>query len=109
MAVALAPGLAPVPAPVPAPVLAPDPLSCSGPEVGESHALEQRIFLVATVERHGGWEKEKNEEKEKKEDTGSIYSFSALAFPIWSQAFSQPLQASLGLFKHKGCLEYRDL
>lgn len=45
--------LAPSPAPAPALVLAPDPLSCSEPEVGESHALRQRIFLVATVGRHG--------------------------------------------------------
>lgn len=92
LALALAPGLAPAPAL--ALVLPPAPLSCSEPEVGESQALKQRIFLVATVERHGGWEEEKDEEKEE-EDTGSIYSFSAPAFPIWSQAFLSPFKPPL--------------
>lgn len=57
VAVAAAAAVAPAPAPAPALVLvlAPDRLSCSEPEVGESHALKQRIFLAATVgRRHGG-------------------------------------------------------
>lgn len=57
-ALPLAPAQAPAQAPALAPALAPvlvlvpDPLSCSEPEVGESHALRQRIFLVATTGRH---------------------------------------------------------
>lgn len=51
-------------APALARALAPDPLSCSEPELGESHAPRQRIFLVATVGRQGRWEEEEDEEKE---------------------------------------------
>ena len=62
---ALAAAVAETPAQVPVPVLPPDlvlapalapaPLSCSKPERGESHALRQRIFWVATAgRRHGG-------------------------------------------------------
>lgn len=98
---AVAPALTPAPLPAPALplasspalvlVLAPDPLSCSESEVGRSHALRQRIFLVATVGRYGGQEEEKDEEKGNKEDTESNYSFSASSPPQYdSRPFLKP-------------------
>lgn len=98
--VAVAPALTPAPFPAPALllasslalvlVLAPDPLSCSESGVGRSHALRQRIFLVATVGRYGGQE-EKDEEKGNKEDTESNYSFSASSPPPYeSRPFLKP-------------------
>lgn len=98
---ALAPARAPAPALVPAPVLARAPLSCSEPAEGESLALRQKIFLVATVrrdgERDGGWKEEKDEGKRIRKDTESIYFFSAtLPSPSGPGFLSTPVPAYPG-------------